>query len=140
MKIIVDTNIIFSTLLKSGYKFRDILFAGSDEFYSCKWAIAEIFKHKDKILKCSKLSEEILFETLHKIFKNIHFVNDELISNENLKKAYDLCHDIDEKDILFVALTLELNGVLWTGDKELKEGLKKKGFNKFLIREGECSK
>ncbi len=43
----------------------------------------------------------------------------------------NLCADIDEKDTLFVALTLELNGKLWTHDEILKTGLKRKGFNSF---------
>jgi len=29
-------------------------------------------------------------------------------------------------------LTLELNGWLWTGDKKLKAGLKRKGFDRFF--------
>jgi predicted nucleic acid-binding protein len=40
--------------------------------------------------------------------------------------------DIDEKDSVFVALTLELDGLLWTSDKKLKNGLIKKGFNSFF--------
>ena len=132
MILVVDTSIIFSALLRSGKQFREILFSKDNEFYSCKYAITEIFKHKEKIVKCSKLSEEIVLETFHRILKNIHFVNDDLISHENLLTAYYLCHDVDEKDTVFIALTLELAGVLWTGDKELKEGLQKKGFNKFF--------
>jgi len=43
-----------------------------------------------------------------------------------------LCKDIDESDTPFVALTIELKALLWTGDKKLKEGLKKKGFISFF--------
>lgn len=49
--------------------------------------------------------------------------------------AYHLCHNIDEKDTIFIALTLELYGFLWTEDKKLKQGLQKKGVNKFFVRE-----
>ncbi|WP_413176102.1 PIN domain-containing protein [Anabaena azotica] len=39
---------------------------------------------------------------------------------------------MDESDTPHVALTLELEGLLWTGDKKLKEGLIRKGFDKFF--------
>ena len=43
-----------------------------------------------------------------------------------MQKAFDLCKNIDEKDTIYVALTLELRGGLWTGDKKLINGLEKK--------------
>jgi len=43
-----------------------------------------------------------------------------------------LCRDIDINDAPFVALALELEAVLWTGDKTLKNGLKDKGFDRFF--------
>ncbi|MCF6156113.1 MAG: hypothetical protein E3K36_12905 [Candidatus Brocadia sp.] len=41
---------------------------------------------------------------------------------------------LNEKDTLFVALTLELDGVLWTGDKELKRRCERKDLTDFLKR------
>jgi predicted nucleic acid-binding protein len=40
-----------------------------------------------------------------------------------------LVKDIDKKDLLFVALSIQTGFMLWTGDKKLMEGLKKKGFD-----------
>ena len=51
---------------------------------------------------------------------------------ESLKKVFDLCRDIDEKNIPFVAVTIELDGLLWTGDKKLRNGLESKGFDSFF--------
>ena len=132
MKVIVDTNIMFSILLKDKSKERDVLFLSEDlEFFSCRFAIVELFKHKEKISKFSKLTEDEILTSLYKLLKIINFYNEDLISREVLKKAYELCSGIDEKDTLFVALTLEINGYLWTGDKKLKEELISKGFYKF---------
>lgn len=50
-----------------------------------------------------------------------------------LTPTYDLCKDVDIKDTPFVALAIELGPSLWTGDKKLKEGLKQKGFDNFLL-------
>jgi predicted nucleic acid-binding protein len=35
-------------------------------------------------------------------------------------------------DVLFVALTISIDGSLWTGDKKLYNGLKSKGFKKVI--------
>ncbi len=51
-----------------------------------------------------------------------------MILPENLVTAYQLCQDIDETDTPHIALTIELDGLLWTGDKKLKQGLERKGF------------
>lgn len=38
-------------------------------------------------------------------------------------KAWVLVKEVDSKDLLFVALTIEMGGLLWTGDKQLRMGL-----------------
>ena len=131
--MIVDTNIMFSILLRDKTKERRILFLSDDKkFFSCKFAIVELFKLKEKIMKYSQLSEEDVLTTFYSLIKAIEFYNEDLISTSSLRSAYELCSNIDEKDTVFVALTLELEGYLWTGDKKLKNGLLSKGFNRFF--------
>ena len=55
-----------------------------------------------------------------------------MISQEILVEARDIVIDIDENDALFIALTNHINGVLWTGDKKLVSGLKKKNYLKTI--------
>ena len=132
-KVIVDSNIIFSSLLSNNNYFRNILiFSNEYKFYSCRFSIIEIFKHKEKILKLSKLDEDKILESFYEILKNVELYNEKLIFKENWKKAYELCRDIDLKDISFIALSIELDALLWTGDNKLKDGLIKKGFNKII--------
>jgi len=132
-KIIVDTNILFSVLLGKSRSFRDILFAeGSVEFYSCKLAVIELFKHKEKLIRLSELCEEDILQLLYNILKRINFYDEDSISDESLRSGFDLCKHVDVKDALFVSLTIELGGLLWTGDKKLKAELKRKAFDKFF--------
>lgn len=131
-KIVVDSNILFSSFLKTSSKIRDTIFSSDYEFYSCNFAIVEIFKYKEKIIKYSKLEEQDLLKEIHGILKNINFVNDKLISEQNLYKALKLCKDIDIKDFSFLALAFELNALLWTGDKKLIKGLTQKEPNIFF--------
>lgn len=39
---------------------------------------------------------------------------------------------VDEDDIPFIALSLQLNAVFWTGDGRLKKHLKRHGFVSFF--------
>ena len=132
MKVVVDTNILFSSLLSEQSALRDILLERDYEFFAPNYLFVELFRYKDKIQKYGKLEDEELYEFLHAITERIHFVKLELISVSNRQQAYDLCKDVDIKDTVFVALCLELGAVLWTGDKKLKKHLTQKGFTKIF--------
>ncbi len=132
LPVIVDTNILFSALLTNRSKFAETLLATENDFFVCEMVLVELFKHKEKIIKVSGLSEDEIIQLYQIYLKKIHLYKEELISLENRQQAYQLCHDIDKNDSVHVALTLELKGLLWTGDKILKEGLLKKGFKQFF--------
>ena len=83
-------------------------------------------------MKISRISEEEILLIYKILLKHISLYKENLILHENRILAYELCQDIDESDTPHVALTLELNGLLWTGDKKLKEGLKRQGFEQFF--------
>ncbi|MCK4662284.1 MAG: hypothetical protein KAT68_05425 [Bacteroidales bacterium] len=51
-----------------------------------------------------------------------------MITFKNQKRAYQLVQDIDKKDLLFVALSLQTGYDIWTGDLKLINGLRQKGF------------
>lgn len=130
MKIIVDSNIIFSSLLNQHSSISDMLFRKEFDFVMPKYAYIELFKYKEKIIRFSGHNEEEILEILYKLLKNINIFDENMIAPKTLKKAYRLVKDIDEKDIIYIALTIEMDGLLWTGDKKLIKGLQKKGFNK----------
>jgi predicted nucleic acid-binding protein len=62
VKIIIDTNIIFSTLLKTKTTFDRIIFNsdGVFEFYSPHYLRSEIRRHWPRIKKISKLTDQQL--------------------------------------------------------------------------------
>ncbi|WP_262891499.1 PIN domain-containing protein [Cruoricaptor ignavus] len=49
----------------------------------------------------------------------MNLISEDLISLENWKRAHHLLKEIDEDDTPFLALALELNTKIWTGDKRL---------------------
>lgn len=130
--VIVDTNILMSALLKSDSKFLAILRSEAYQFYICELKVAELFKHKEKIIKYSKLSRDDITQTYYFLLKKLTLYKEDLIEKSNWQKAYELCKAVDETDTPFVALALELNGLLYSGDKKLKKHLAKNGFNAFF--------
>jgi predicted nucleic acid-binding protein len=118
--------------LNSQSTFAEILLRSDHEFFVCEMTLVEIFKHKDKITKASRLSDDDLARLYHILLRRITLHKEDLISTENRRTAYHLCFDIDESDTPHVALALELDAFLWTGDKKLREGLKKKDFNRLF--------
>lgn len=132
MKVIVDTGIVFSSLLSQSAEQRKTLFNKEYKFYSPNFVFLEIFKHKEKILKHTKAFEAEVYEYLISVLQRIHFVNEDIVSMENRVIAYELCKDVDENDTPFVALAFELDACLWSSDKKLIKGLKKKGFKRFF--------
>jgi len=92
----------------------------------------EIQKHWKKLKSISKLSDGELSDSRDHLFARIHFINESLIPAKTWLSAKDYTRDIDIDDTDFVALTIHLKGHLWTGDKELYNGLKEKGFTKIF--------
>lgn len=90
----------------------------------------EIQKHWKRLKKISKLSDEQLEEIKFYIYSRLKFVDEDLIPKAIWQQAFEFTSDIDADDTDFLALTLYLDGVLWTGDKVLYNGLKAKHFSK----------
>ncbi len=138
MKIVVDTNIVFSAILNSTSRIGQILITSKSnfQFYSCVFLKTELIKHQNKLLKITKLSIEELEELQDLITKNITFIHEGLLPEKTIIAAEKLLIDVDLNDSVFVALTKNLKAKLWTGDKELIKGLKSKKF-KEIITTGE---
>lgn len=130
MKVVVDTNIIFSALLNPGSKIGKIVINSKNhlQFYTCDFLKTELLKHRNKLLKLTKLSTRELEELEFLITKRITFVNEGLLPVKIIMATEKVLEDIDLNDTPFVALTKHIKAKLWTGDKELTIGLQSKKF------------
>ena len=133
MKLVVDTNVIFSALLKSGSKELYILKKSNFQFFIPKVVFIELFKYKEKILRYSNLTEDEILELLYVILGSIKVVDEMQIPYEFRKLSYELTKDVDVKDAIFVASALALNAKIWTGDKKLREHLIKNNKEDLII-------
>jgi predicted nucleic acid-binding protein len=132
--VVVDTNVLFSALLSSAGRQRSVLLGTDDaRFYCCRFSVVELFKHKQRLLALSRLTEGDILEALSVILSRLTFHDELSLSRESIDQAARLCADVDPKDTPFVALTIELGGRLWTGDKALVRGLRAQGFDRFYL-------
>ena len=131
--LVVDTNIFFSLLLRRDTALRRrFLTDPACTFHCPRFFLVELFKHKERIAQATELSEDELLECLYELLARVHFFEEGSIPIGTWMEAHRLCRDVDPKDAPFVALTLHLDGPLWTGDDELTTGLKAKGFDRFF--------
>lgn len=129
MNIVVDTNVIFSALLNSKGKISDIFFnpALDFAFFAPSFTLTELKKHHQKLCSISNLSEDDLEFLKQSILSKIDLIDLEGIGPNSWARAITLVKGIDEFDAPFVALAIEMDCFLWTGDKKLKKGLEKLG-------------
>lgn len=100
MKIVVDTNIVFSSILNTQGKLGQLLISGARffDFYSIGLLKDEIIEHKDKIIKLTGFTELQFQQTYQLIINKIQFIDDILLSDKDISKAEELVKDIDDND------------------------------------------
>ena len=130
--VVVDTNILFSALLKTDTRFAEIILHGEHRFVVNELVLTELFHHREKIARLSQLDDKSITQLYYRLVRALELYREDLVSPKARKQAYALCREIDETDAPHVAITIELNGLLWTGDKRLKAGLESEGFNRFF--------
>lgn len=130
MKIVIDTNILMSCLLNPYSTIGNLLLheLTTHTKFAPYFLFVEIFDKKEKIIKYSRMDERELLELLFIVLREVEFVNVSQISDTSVAKARELVQGIDENDMEFVALAIETDALLLTGDKKLYKGLKERGF------------
>jgi predicted nucleic acid-binding protein len=134
VKIVVDTNIVFSAILNTNSRIAQVLIYQNPkfQFYSCDYLQTEILRHRDKLLKLTRLSADELTELESFITHNITFINEHLLPEQLVEETQIQLQNIDPFDVPFVALAKHLNAKLWTGDKKLYNPLKEQNFQNII--------
>lgn len=116
LRLVVDTNIILSAMIKDS-TIRKIIVESGIDFFTPDFTFDEINRHLNYICKKNSLNRKINLKILDVLSKYINVVDFGFYAHK-ITEARKLIGKIDEKDIPFLALALSFeNDGIWTNDK-----------------------
>ena len=119
MEIVLDTNILISSLLKNGLT-RDIILLSPIKMHTIEFSRIEIEKHRNELLTKSKLDEKSFNYLMDYLFSKIDIVkmNDIAAFKD---KAIEIMNEIDIDDAPFIALAMYVKCPIWSNDRHFKK-------------------
>lgn len=117
MKLIVDTNILFSFFWEKSVT-RKLLMKQGLELFAPEYALEEINKYRKDICKKAGITEKKFRELRHDLAIAVVFMPIEEYERK-LKSAATISPDPKDSD--FFALSLHLKHAIWTNDTRLKD-------------------
>ncbi len=119
MKVVIDTNILISALLKDSLT-RKLLIEPSFDFYYPEIALEEVQKYKLLIIKKTGMTDNEYCSLLKLLFQNIILLSNKVLF-DRLEEAKEIMQKIDPDDVIFVAGALSLKGIIWSNDKHFQQ-------------------
>lgn len=116
MKIVVDTNILFSFFWSKSMT-RKLLITSNFELISPITALEELKKYSKEIIKKTNISTKQFDLELSNLQKIVNFINKSQYLSL-LKDSERIAPDKDDSD--FFALCLKFDCLLWSNDSVLK--------------------
>ena len=122
IRLVVDTNILISALLKDDSITARLLRSNACSYYYPWDGLTEINYYRDYIIsKRNKYIQASSFEhALQFVLGSISVVPSEMYSYR-MKEAFSIIKDRDPKDTPFLALALQLGSPLWSNDKHFQD-------------------
>ena len=124
---VIDTNIIFSALLKNSAA-RKIILSDTFDLFVPEFLFTEIIKYEKVILKKSGMTKENLELLLLLLQSHISVIPFKMFF-DFLEAAEKEMEKIDMKDTPFIALALKLKIPIWSNDLHFKKQRKVTSFN-----------
>ena len=133
-ELVVDTNIVFSTLINPLGSVGDLLLKSGDclSFIAPQFLEKEIEKHYDRLSQLTGLPLTDLDEALTIILAKITYIEETQIPIPIWVESARWLREIDRMDVAFVAASKFMQKPLWTGDKVLTKGLRAWGYSLVL--------
>lgn len=119
MCIVLDTNILFSALIRNSMT-RKLILEYDKTFLFPEYIFEEAEKHKKEIIQKSKMGEDEFNKLFALLLRKVIIVPTEVLEPYH-KEAYEIVKNIDINDMLFVACALAYKeSIIWSNDSNLK--------------------
>ncbi len=119
MNIVIDSNVLFSALIKDSLT-RRIILDYDKTFLFPEYIFEEMQKHKEELLKKSKMNPDDFNSLLSLLLRKVLIVPTDSL-HPYRKQAYNIVKEIDPDDVLFIACALAYpQSFLWSDDKKLR--------------------
>ena len=131
IRLVVDTNIVFSALITPG-RTNQVLLKARGRLYAPMELLEELKDKKGKIARLLGLDDSVVMDLIEAFAGEIvSFVPlHEYV--ETIPKARRIAGKFDEKDTPFIALAMHLQVPLWTGDHGILRFSARRGFKQFM--------
>jgi predicted nucleic acid-binding protein len=120
MKIVIDTNILLSAMIKESLT-RNIIMNANMELYYPQIALSEVHKHKNIVIRKAGLDEleyERIFQIITEKLKLVKFSR----IRSKVHQATKIIGKRDPNDVIFIATALSIpHSVIWSNDLDFKE-------------------
>lgn len=120
MLLVVDTNIIVSSLIK-GSVTREILLSADILFVVPEWVHIEVKKHQELIAQKAGINQDELIQFTEEIFQVVKTIPFSKYKS-HIDEGVNIIGDIDKDDAPFIAIALALDADgIWTNDKDFEK-------------------
>ena len=120
MYVVLDTNILFSALIRDSTT-RKLILEHEGIFLFPEYIFEEAEKHKDEIFRKSDISAGEFNKLFALILRKVIIVPSEVLE-PYCQEAQEIVKDIDINDMFFVACALAYKGsIIWSNDSGLKK-------------------
>ena len=135
IRVVIDTNILISALIKDGSVTARIIKSGIFEIYYPEDGMFELEKYRDYIIKKRKkaLQRKSFDYALSFLLESVNVVPS-LLYEDKIREAYEIMRDIDEKDTPFLALALKLQCPIWSNDGDFEEQNLVEVYKTYILR------
>jgi len=120
LKLVIDANILFASLIKDSLT-AELLLSDKLNLFAPEFLFDEFLKYEEYILKKTNRSKENFTQYLNILKEEIEIVPQNLIT-PYIERAEKFSPD--PKDTVYLACALAIESKIWSNDKRLKEGQK----------------
>jgi predicted nucleic acid-binding protein len=119
LKLVLDTNVVLSALIKES-RVRSVLLSPNHLFFVPEYLLDEVERHLSLVRKKTGLSDDEIRLVLNTLMIKAQTIPFEDIS-KNWEEAELIMSRIDERDVPFIAaaLSIECDGI-WSDDGDLR--------------------